>query len=60
MVKYDDFCVGCDYCIGYGCRYRKKLPVYYCDQCGSELDEIYEVNGEEICEYCLKKKFKRG
>lgn len=59
MVKHEDWCVGCDYCIGFACPYRKKIPVHYCDKCGDEIDEIYDVDGEELCECCLLKKFRR-
>jgi formylmethanofuran dehydrogenase subunit E len=35
--------------------------VHYCDRCGGEIpdDEIYEVDGEELCEDCLKEKFRK-
>ena len=58
MVKYENHCVGCDHCMGFACPY-KKVPVYYCDKCKDELDEVYEVDGEELCERCLLDKFRR-
>ena len=58
MIKYEDLCVDCDYCIGFGCPYKKKTPVHYCDECGCELDDVYEVDDEELCEECLKKRFR--
>jgi len=46
---------------GYPCRGsscpNRDVPVYYCDKCGEELEEVYEVDGEELCEECLKEKF---
>jgi formylmethanofuran dehydrogenase subunit E len=35
--------------------------VHYCDKCHEEIidDEIYEVDGEELCEECLKDMFRR-
>jgi hypothetical protein len=36
-----------------------RVEVYYCDKCGDELDEIYEVDGDDLCEECLKERFRR-
>lgn len=64
MVKYENDCCGCateSYpCLGDGCPNRH-VPYYYCDKCGEEIpdDEIYEVDGEDLCEYCLKEMFKK-
>jgi hypothetical protein len=33
--------------------------VYYCDQCKEEIEEIYDVDGKELCEECLKEMFRR-
>lgn len=39
---------------------NRKVEVHYCDDCGYELDEdIYDVDGKELCEDCLKDMFKR-
>lgn len=61
MIKYEDQCVCCDWCIGFGCPYKEKVPVHYCDKCGETLDYdgIYEVDGEELCDSCLCEKFRR-
>ena len=49
---------------GYPCRGsacpNRRVPVYYCDKCGAELDEVYEVGNEELCEDCLKDMFRRN
>ena len=59
MVKIENHCVGCDTCIGTHCRNRRVL-VYYCDKCKEELgDEIYDVDGMELCEDCTLKMFRR-
>ena len=46
---------------GYPCRgehcSRRRVKVHYCDRCGEDLDAIYAVDGEEICEECLKEMF---
>ena len=61
MVKYEDQCVGCDFCIGAGCAYKEKVPVYYCDECKEEIeDDVYDVDDKELCECCTLKKFRRG
>lgn len=62
MLVYEDHCVGCPpgvHCLGPTCPNRN-VPVPYCDRCGDALDEIYEYEGEEICEECLKKIFRRS
>lgn len=56
MVKYENYCCSCDPCRGSICPNRK-VPVHYCDKCGEELDKIYDVDGEELCESCLKEMF---
>ena len=65
MIKVVDMC--CDCATGMagcgGCR-LKHVPVHCCDICGEQFgdtvpDDIYDVDGEEICEECLKEKFIR-
>ena len=61
MIKIENFCVDCGLpCLGSGCPNRN-VKVCYCDKCNAELsyDEIYDVDGEELCEDCLKEKFFR-
>lgn len=62
MKRIEDHC--CDCAVpGYPCQGprcpRRNVEVHYCDKCGEELDEIYEVDGEELCEECLKDKFRK-
>lgn len=62
MKKYVDLCVGCTalgmLCKGEGCPYFKPVPLPFCDKCDEEItDNIYEVDGEELCEECLKARF---
>ena len=63
MKRIENHCVGCTdlgmHCLGSACSNRK-VEVYYCDKCGDELDAVYEVDGEELCEFCLKDKFSRN
>lgn len=59
MREIEDRCVGCPTCVGSTCK-NVNVPVYYCDECGEELDpdEIYRVGSEDLCEDCLKDMFK--
>lgn len=58
MIKYENECVGCPPemgCWGSLCP-NHKVPHYYCDKCGSELDtdDIYSDDEyEHLCEECL-------
>ena len=62
MFRIEDHCCGCAVpsypCAGNACP-NKNVKVYYCDHCGEELDEVYEVDGEDLCEECLKKMFRK-
>ena len=63
MTRYEDRCCGCAVpgypCLGSSCPNRN-VPVPYCDKCGYEIDgDIYDVDGEELCEDCLKEMFRR-
>ena len=62
MIKIENHC--CDCAVpGYPCRGEscplRRVKVRYCDHCGEELDEVYEVDDEELCEECLKDKFRK-
>lgn len=61
MVKIEDRCVECSIeigCKGPSCPNRN-VKVYYCDKCGEELDDVYEVEDKELCDDCLKELFRR-
>ena len=63
MVGYENHCCDCAApgypCAGSACSLRN-VEVHYCDNCEEELgDEIYDVDGEELCEDCLKERFRR-
>lgn len=63
MIKYENLCVDCTaqgmHCKGAACPYNKPVPVHCCDKCGDVLDDVYEVDGEELCEYHLKEMFRK-
>jgi hypothetical protein len=62
MIRYENQCCGCAApgypCIGSSCPNRH-VEVHYCDECDEELEEIYDVDGKELCEECLKDMFRR-
>lgn len=63
MLRVENHCCDCA-TPGYPCRGNlcslTHVEVHYCDKCGDELDDIYDVEGEEFCEYCLKEMFRRN
>ena len=63
MVKIENHCCDCA-TPGYPCRGSlcplTHVEVHYCDKCGDELNEIYDVEDKELCEYCLKDMFRRN
>ena len=61
VKRIENHCVGCPAemgCLGSSCPHQN-VEVHYCDKCGDELDAIYDVDGNELCESCLKQLFKR-
>ena len=62
MIKYENECCGCateSYpCMGSSCPNRN-VPHFYCDKCGEDVEELYKVDGEELCEDCLKDSFEK-
>ena len=60
MIKYENECVGCPPEMGCSdaCPY-KKVPVYYCDECGEEIgykEDVYTTDGaDHLCEDCYEK-----
>lgn len=50
-------------CVGCGispCMHCGAVTVYICDKCGDEIDsdEHYKVDDEDLCENCLKDRFR--
>lgn len=64
MVRYENHCCDCA-TPAYPCRGSScplvRVEVHYCDnpKCGGQLDEIFEVDGGEYCEECLKDMFRK-
>lgn len=64
MVRHEDRCCECASpgypCLGSACPNRD-VAVYYCDTCKGEIEgDVYEVDGEDLCEECLKDRFRRN
>lgn len=60
MRETSNECVDCGLpCLGPACPYTHVVR-YYCDRCGEEIgpDDMYRVDDEDLCEWCLKKIFK--
>lgn len=60
MVRIENDCVGCGRlpCLGDSCPYSN-VEHRYCDKCDEEIGkEYYDVDGEELCEECLKERFR--
>lgn len=52
-MRFENQCVDCGLpCLGDACRYRN-VPVYFCDKCGDEINDVYELDGQELCADCL-------
>lgn len=58
MIRYENDCCACAV-PGYPCTgAHKHVPHLYCDKCGEDVDFVYDVDGEDICEACLPTMFK--
>ena len=59
MVRYESQCVDCGYpCRGSSCP-NYEVEIICCDECGKEIDDVYDVDGDELCEECCLKRFRR-
>lgn len=64
-MQYEDDCVGCDApaypCLGSDCK-RRKVPHFYCDNCGDECEPealyVYSQYDKWLCQSCLTDQFK--
>lgn len=60
MIKRESGCVSCGFpCRGRGCPHYE-IERCFCDVCKDEVEELYEVDGIEICEDCLKKRGRKN
>lgn len=64
MIYYTNDCCGCateSYpCLGSGCS-RRHVAHFQCDDCHDEFEEgeLYDVDGEHLCQRCLEDRFPR-
>ena len=59
MIKFEDECVGCPPelgCLGENCPNRNVVHLY-CDNCGDDVENLFDTGGEQLCERCLHKRF---
>lgn len=56
MIRYENDCVGpCPMgCINCG---REHNAHFYCDKCDCESDELYQLDGDVLCEDCFLESF---
>ena len=61
MIEYENECCDCAVpaypCRGPSCPNRR-VPHYYCDECGEE-STTYEFDGEELCLECIEKRLQK-
>ena len=63
MLVIEDRCCDCA-APGYPCRGsdcpNMHVKIHCCDICGEEIvDDVYDVDGDELCEECLKERFRK-
>lgn len=57
MIEYVSDCVDCGKpCLGEGCSHYK-VTILVCDHCHDEVDRLWIVDDEQVCEHCLKNMF---
>lgn len=56
---YSNECVGCESCVGCG-RKKVETRINRCDECNSDEDTLYEIDGKELCAYCASKAYKES
>ena len=53
MIKKESDCCDCQLpCIDSACPYYEVIR-YYCDNCGSEDDDLYYYDGDQLCATCI-------
>jgi len=56
MQTYENECCSCESpgypCLGDSCPRRHVLHLY-CDECGKDVEELFDYEGKEVCEECL-------
>lgn len=59
MITYENECCDCAVpgypCLGSSCPNRH-VKRYYCDECGDDVEKLYEFDSEELCLDCIEKR----
>lgn len=59
MIVYENDCCSCAV-PGYPCTGKHKhVPHLHCDRCDADVEEVYDVDGEDICEECLLEMYEK-
>ena len=66
MKRIENHCCDCAVpgypCLGDACPNRN-VKVFYCDKCDPKcdwpLEDVFEVDGKDLCEECLKNMFRK-
>ena len=52
-IRRESQCVSCGLPCTSKCTYRGNYDTFLvCDKCGSDVEKLYDVNGEELCIEC--------
>lgn len=55
-IRWESGCVDCGLpCIGNACRYYR-VKILECDDCGEEVDTLYQYDSDELCADCVLKR----
>lgn len=54
-IKYEDECVNCPTCMGFGCPNRDVRRLY-CDCCRMESERLFRMDDIDYCEDCFAEK----
>lgn len=61
MIKFENECVSCPTemgCLGDNCP-KQNVVHLYCDKCGDDIETLFDIGGEQVCEQCLHKSFQK-
>lgn len=59
MIKFENECVGCPAemgCLGDNCPNLNVVHLY-CDNCGNDVESLFDIGGEQVCDKCLHEIF---
>ena len=54
--RFEDCCNGCEDCKHCGRNKAMLINVIICDECKEEIEEAYDIDGEHICQSCMRKR----